>query len=135
MPESIIFACVHNAGRSQMAAAWFNHLADPAKAAAISAGTNPIDAVHGVVVDAMNEVGIDLSGAHPKRLTPELAEGSSLLVTMGCGENCPAIPGLEIRDWPLPDPKGAALEDVRVIREAIHDHVEKLLAERSWALA
>src|SRR3954468_24987195 len=108
--KTVIFACVHNAGRSQMSAALFNAKADPKDARAISAGTQPADRVHPVVVEAMNELGIDLSSAKPVKLTAELAKDAALLVTMGCGEECPFVPGLEVLDWPLPDPKGQAIE-------------------------
>jgi arsenate reductase len=129
---TVIFACVHNAGRSQMAAAFFRALADPAKARAHSAGTAPAERVHPVVAEAMREVGIDLTGARPQRLTEALARSASLLVTMGCGEQCPFLPGLEREDWPLPDPKGQSPERVREIREQIRARVERLLAERGW---
>ena len=124
---NVLFACIHNAGRSQMAAAWFNHLADSTKASAISAGTDPGSRVHPEVVDAMQEVGIDLSRASPTRLTAELAVGASLLVTMGCGEACPAVPGLRREDWPLPDPKGQPIARVREIRDAIRARVAELI--------
>jgi arsenate reductase len=129
--KTVIFACVHNAGRSQMAAAFFNALADPARMRALSAGTEPGPRVHPVVVDAMNEAGIDLKDATPRRLTAELARGAQLLVTMGCGEACPAVPGLRRLDWPLPDPKGRALADVRPIRDEIRRRVEALIAEEA----
>jgi arsenate reductase len=132
-PATVIFACVHNAGRSQMAAAWFDRLADPARARARSAGTHPAERVHDVVIEAMREVGVDLSGATPRKLTPELVRGAALLVTMGCGEECPSAPGVERRDWPLSDPKGRALADVRVTRDEIRAHVERLLRERGWS--
>ena len=106
----VLFACIHNAGRSQMAAAFFNQLADPARAAATSAGTEPGTRGHPEVVTVMREAGIDLSGAAPKQLTDELAKSAALLVTMGCGDACPFVPGLEVRDWPLPDPKGRPIE-------------------------
>ncbi len=106
MTARVIFACVHNAGRSQMAAAFFEALADPAKARAISAGTRPGERVHPEVVTVMREIGIDLASARPRRLTPELAAGAALLVTMGCGDECPAVPGAQREDWPLEDPKG-----------------------------
>ncbi len=109
---TVVFACVHNAGRSQMAAAFFNDLADPARARAVSAGTAPAERVHPEVVAAMREVDIDLSGARPQRLTRELAAPAQLLVTMGCGEACPVVPGLRRDDWPVDDPKGRALGDV-----------------------
>src|SRR3982074_1735294 len=104
--KTVIFACVHNAGRSQMAAAWFNLLSDPSKSRALSAGTQPGERVHPEVVEAMREVGIDLFDAHPKRLTDELARGATMLVTMGCGDECPVASGLRRDDWPLEDPKG-----------------------------
>jgi arsenate reductase (thioredoxin) len=129
----VLFACVHNAGRSQMAAALFNALADPAKADALSAGTKPGPAVHPEVAAAMREVGIDLSSAAPRLLTAELASTASLLITMGCGEECPYVPGLERDDWALPDPKGRPLEEVRAIREEIRGRVAGLLAARGWA--
>lgn len=132
MTKTVIFACVHNAGRSQMAAAFFNQRADSARARAISAGTQPAARVHPEIVEAMGEVGIDLSSATPQRLTDELAGGADLLVTMGCGDACPAVTGLERDDWPLEDPKGRPLERVRQIRDDIRSRVEQLLAARSW---
>ncbi len=131
----VIFACVHNAGRSQMAAAFFNAAADPVKARAASAGTQPAERVHPEVVEAMREAGIDVSGARPQRLTPELAASASLLVTMGCGDQCPFVPGLEVLDWPLPDPKGQPRERVREIRDAIRERVGSLVSERGWLQA
>ena len=123
-----IFACIHNAGRSQMSAAFFNQLVDATKARAISAGTSPGERVHPVVVEVMLEVGIDLSVAKPQKLTAELAEGAELLITMGCGDECPYVPGLRRADWPLADPKGLPLEKVRTIRDDIRQQVERLLA-------
>jgi protein-tyrosine-phosphatase len=128
--RTFIFACIHNAGRSQMSAAFFNQLADPAKARAISAGTQPGERVHPVVVEAMQEVGIDLSTAKPQKLTPELAAGAEMLVTMGCGDECPYVPGLRRDDWPLPDPKGQGIELVRQTRDEIKRRVLRLLAEQ-----
>jgi arsenate reductase (thioredoxin) len=127
--RSVIFACVHNAGRSQMAAAWFNHLAQTGGDArrAISAGTAPADRVHPEVLDAMREVGIDLSDAKPQKLTAELARQADLLITMGCGDACPYVPGLKVEDWPLEDPKGKPIERVREIRDDIKRRVETLL--------
>ena len=130
--KTVIFACVHNAGRSQMAAAFFNRFADPARARALSAGTDPGDRVHPEVVEAMKEVGVDLSRARPALLTGEMARGASVLVTMGCGESCPVVPGLEKADWPLQDPKGKDMETVRRIRDDIRDRVKALVAERGW---
>ena len=128
----VLFACLHNAGRSQMAAAYFNHLADPARASAASAGTEPGTRVHPEVVTVMREAGIDLSGGEPKRLTDELARSAGLLVTMGCGDACPYVPGLETRDWPLPDPKGRPLDEVRRIRDEVKARVVALIEEKSW---
>lgn len=119
----VIFACVHNAGRSQMAAAFFNQLADPSLALAISAGTEPGERVHPEVAAAMGEVGIDLSGARPQRLTEELAAGATWLITMGCGDKCPVVPGVKRDDWPLQDPKGQPVERVREIREEVRGRV------------
>lgn len=127
--KTVLFACVHNAGRSQMAAAWFNKLADPMKARAISAGTEPGTRVHPEVAAVMNEVGIDLSHAKPTFLSDQLATSASLLVTMGCGEACPAVPGLRRDDWPLEDPKGKPVERVREIRDEIRGRVTALLEE------
>ena len=127
--KTVIFACVHNAGRSQMAAALFNKLADPARGRAISAGTRPGEKVHPEVVAVMQEEGIDLSGAHPRKLTPELAAQAQLLITMGCGDECPYVPGLRRDDWPLEDPKGKPIERVRAIRDDIRSRVEALVAE------
>jgi arsenate reductase len=129
---TVLFACVHNAGRSQIAAAFFEALADPAIARAVSAGTEPGDRVHPEVVDVMREVGIDLGSARPRRLTPELASTASLLVTMGCGEACPVVPGLRRDDWPLPDPKGRPLAEVRAVRDAIRERVARLVAAEGW---
>ena len=130
--KTVIFACVHNAGRSQMAAAFFNQLADRSRARALSAGTQPAEHVHPEVVAVMREVGIDLSTAQPTRLTDELAAGAQLLVTMGCGESCPVVPGLRRQDWNLPDPKGQPIERVRAIRDEIRRRVEELIATEGW---
>jgi arsenate reductase len=127
--KTIIFACVHNAGRSQMAAAYFNKLVDPAKARALSAGTRPGDRVHPEVVQMMQEEGIDLREARPQVLTPALAAGAQLLITMGCGDECPYVPGLRRDDWPLEDPKGQPIERVRAIRDDIRRRVEALIAQ------
>jgi arsenate reductase len=123
----VIFACVHNAGRSQMAAAFFNKHADKSKAQAVSAGTQPGDKVHDCVLQAMKKVDIDLSGVKPQLLTDELAAGADLLITMGCGEACPYVPGLKRQDWPLPDPKGKADDEVCEIRDEIRARVLRLL--------
>ena len=129
----VLFACIHNAGRSQMAAAWFNALANPQKATAISAGTQPGTRVHPEVVTAMREVGIDLSEGKPQFLSDELAGSASLLVTMGCGEACPYVPGLVREDWPLEDPKGKPVERVREIRDEVRERIQALLERRGWA--
>ena len=131
--KRVIFACVHNAGRSQMAAAFFNALADPAIARAESAGTSPGDRVHPEVVSAMREVGIDLSAVRPQRLTAELAQGAAMLITMGCGDDCPVVPGVSRDDWPLPDPKGQPAERVREIRDQIRQLVTRLVGQLSFA--
>lgn len=122
----IIFACVHNAGRSQMAAAFYNLLTNSNHG--LSAGTQPGERVHPEVVQVMNEIGIDLSGIKPQLLTHELAQSADMLVTMGCGEACPVVPGLIRDDWPLPDPKGKPLDEVRKIRDEIKARVEQLLS-------
>ena len=132
MMQTVIFACVHNAGRSQMAAALFNRLADPQRARAISAGTDPGPRVHPVVLEVMREIGIDLADVRPQRLTEDLAAGASVLITMGCGDACPVIPGAVRDDWPLPDPKGRAIGEVRAIRDDIHRRVEALVQARGW---
>jgi arsenate reductase len=115
-----------------MAAALFNRLADPARARAISAGTEPAAAVHPEVVAVMREEGVDLSQARPRRLTEELARGAQVLVTMGCGDACPVVPGAERMDWSLRDPKGLPLREVRAIRDEIRARVVALLRERGW---
>jgi len=130
--NTVIFACVHNAGRSQMAAAFFNAMVDPTKARAASAGTQPGERVHPEVVAVMREAGIDLAGSKPRLLDETLAREGSLLVTMGCGDACPFVPGLERDDWPLPDPKGQPVERVRAIRDEIRTRTLALLAERGW---
>jgi arsenate reductase len=130
--QTVLFACVHNAGRSQMAAAFFNSLADADVVRAVSAGTEPARQAHPEVVEAMREVGIDLSRVRPALLTPELAASAQLLVTMGCGEACPFIPGLRREDWALPDPKGQPPERVREIRDEIRARVGRLVAAQGW---
>ena len=130
---TVLFACVHNAGRSQMAAAWFNLLADPGKARAISAGTRPGTRVHPAVVAAMREVGVDLADAGTTKLTDEVARQVQLLVTMGCGDECPVVPGAARDDWPLDDPKDQPIEQVRVIRDDIRDRVRRLVEGEGWS--
>jgi arsenate reductase len=130
--KTVLFACVHNAGRSQMAAAWFNELADRAKVRAISAGTEPAPHVHPAVVLVMGEAGIELSAVVPRKLTDELAGGADMLITMGCGEACPVVAGLERDDWALDDPKGEPIERVREIRDEVERRVRHLLESRRW---
>ena len=128
----IIFACVHNAGRSQIAAAFFNQLADRTKAEAISAGTEPALRVHPEVLDVMQEIGIDLSAATPQKLTQELANDAALLITMGCGDKCPYVPGLRRDDWPLSDPKGRPMDEVRAVRDDIKNRVAELIQSEGF---
>lgn len=123
-----LFVCLHNAGRSQMSQALFE-LAAGGRHTAESAGTMPGDRVHPEVVEAMCELGIDLSDRTPRRLTTELAEWADVVVTMGCGDSCPYIPGKRYIDWNLEDPKGRSLEEVRTIRDDIARRVRRLIAE------
>ena len=128
----ILFACIHNAGRSQMAAALFNQLADPSLAQAISAGTEPAPQIHPEVLSAMREVGIELKGVTPQFLSADLASQANILVTMGCGESCPVVPGAKREDWNLPDPKGQPLERVRQIRDEIREKVDEMVSANAW---
>ena len=130
--KTVVFACIHNAGRSQMAAAWFNALVRTSKARAISAGTDPATHVHPEVLQTMREVGIDLSDKTPQKLTDELARGADMLITMGCGEQCPVVVGLKRDDWPLEDPKGKSIERVREIRDEVRQRVADLLLREGW---
>ncbi|MGV3758661.1 MAG: arsenate reductase ArsC [Actinomycetota bacterium] len=122
----VLFLCVHNAGRSQMALGWFAHLAGD-RATAWSAGSAPGDAVNPAAVEAMAEVGIDISGAHPKRWTDAMLEAADVVVTMGCGDECPYVPGTRYEDWPLADPAGQGVEAVRPIRDEVEQRVRQLL--------
>lgn len=131
---TVIFACVHNAGRSQMAAALFNRMADPRKARALSAGTAPGTSVHPEVVTVMREVGIDLRDARPTMLTEEVARRGQMLITMGCGDQCPVVPGVKRDDWPLADPKGQPLIRVREIRDDVCRRVERLVLDNRWCI-
>ena len=131
-PAKVVFACVANAGRSQMAAAFFNKVANSSRAVAVSAGTRPERAVHPEVIIAMGEKGIDLSKATPQYLSTDLARDAHILITMGCGDDCPLVPGVERDDWPLDDPKGKPADDVRRIRDEIQKRVEDLIRERKW---
>jgi glycerol uptake facilitator-like aquaporin len=125
--KTYLFACVHNAGRSQMAAALFNVYADRRNCRAISAGTTPADRIHPEVVESMREIGIDMRAGKPQRLTADLAKTCSVLVTMGCGEACPYVPGLKTIEWDIPDPKEQSREAVREIRDDIHEKVKALI--------
>jgi arsenate reductase (thioredoxin) len=127
-PPSVLFACVHNAGRSQMALGWFEHLAN-GNAIAYSGGSAPADHVNPSAVAAMREVGIDISTRTPKRWTDELIERVDVVVTMGCGDECPYFPGTRYEDWAVPDPAGLAVDDVRPIRDEIERRVRALLEE------
>ena len=131
-PAKVVFACVANAGRSQMAAAFFNKLANLQRAYATSAGTRPADAVHPEVVSAMQEAGIDLSRARPQYLSTDLTKDAHIVVTMGCGDECPLLPGVELEDWALEDPKEQPLEIVRRVRDEIERRVKALIQERKW---
>jgi protein-tyrosine-phosphatase len=124
----VLFVCLHNAGRSQMSRALFERAAAE-RHEAESAGTTPGDRVHPEVVEVMRELDLDLSGARPRLLTRELAEWADVVVTMGCGDECPYIPGKRYVDWDLPDPKGLPVAEVRVIRDDIAARVTALLAE------
>ena len=124
----VLFVCLHNAGRSQMSRALFERAAGE-RHSADSAGTTPGDRVHPEVVEAMGELGVDVSGRVPKLLTRELAEEADVVVTMGCGDQCPYIPGKRYVDWDLTDPKGQDLDTVRAIRDDIAGRVERLAGE------
>jgi arsenate reductase len=123
---NVLFVCVQNAGRSQMAEALFERAAD-GEHAARSAGTSPAERVHPEVVAAMAELGLHLAGRRPKRLERDDAEWADVVVTMGCGDECPVVPGTRYVDWELPDPAGRGLEEVREIRDEIGRRVEALL--------
>ncbi|MGF1646803.1 MAG: arsenate reductase ArsC [Kineosporiaceae bacterium] len=125
---SVLFVCVHNAGRSQMAAGWLQHLAG-GRIEVRSAGTAPADQVNPVAVGAMREVGIDIASATPKVLTPEAVQASDVVITMGCGDTCPIFPGTRYLDWDLADPAGQGIEMVRGVRDDIRGRVEALIAE------
>jgi arsenate reductase len=129
---TVLFACVQNAGRSQMAAALFNLIAHPAKAHALSAGTAPGIQVHPEVIAVMCERGIDLTGVQPTHLTAALAQRAEWLVTMGCGEQCPFVAGAAVEDWPLEDPKGRSLDEVRAIRDDVERRVVSFIDAHGW---
>lgn len=125
---TVLFVCVHNAGRSQMAAGFLRELGGD-RVTVLSGGTQPKDQINPVAVDAMAEVGIDILGNTPQALTPDAVQASDYVITMGCGDECPYFPGRVYRDWPLDDPAGKSIEDVRPIRDQIRANVEELLAE------
>lgn len=125
---SVLFVCVHNAGRSQMAAGFLAHLAGDSIEVR-SAGSAPAEAINSAAVEAMAEVGIDISAQSPKILTPDAVESSTVVITMGCGDACPVFPGVSYRDWALEDPAGKGVEAVRPIRDEIRSRVEALIAE------
>ena len=125
---TVLFVCVHNAGRSQMAAGWLRHLAGD-RVEVLSAGSAPADAINPVAVEAMAESGVDLAGNSPGVLTDSAVQEADVVVTMGCGDACPLIPGKRYLDWDLPDPKGRPRDEVRAIRDEIAGRVEALVRE------
>jgi arsenate reductase len=127
---TVLFVCLHNAGRSQMSAALLERSA-AGRHTSLSAGTTPAESVHPEVITVMQELGIDLSDRRPQLLTRELAERADIVVTMGCGDECPYIPGKRYIEWDLPDPKGRSLDDVRAIRDDIARRVDSLLANET----
>ncbi len=124
----VLFVCLHNAGRSQMSQALFERAAN-SRHSAVSAGTQPAERVHPEVVEVMREIGVDVSGHTPQKLTTELAQTADVVVTMGCGDECPYIPGKRYIDWELPDPKGRPVAEVRETRDEISRRVDALIAE------
>jgi protein-tyrosine-phosphatase len=126
---NVLFVCLHNAGRSQMSQALFEQAAAGTQHEAASAGTTPADRVHPEVVEAMQELGVDVAGRVPRLLTDELGQWADVVVTMGCGDACPYVPGTRYVDWELPDPKGRPLDEVRATRDDIAGRVQALLAE------
>ena len=130
---TVLFLCVHNAGRSQMALGWFNHLAGE-RARALSGGSEPADQVNPSAVTAMAEVGIDIAREFPKPWTDEIVRRADVVVTMGCGDTCPFFPGKRYEDWPLDDPAGQGVEAVRPIRDEIEKRVRELLTSLDIAL-
>ena len=128
MRPTVLFVCVHNAGRSQMAAGFLQHLAGD-RIDVLSAGSQPADGINPVAVEAMAEVGIDITAARPKVLTLDAVQASDVVVTMGCGDECPFFPGKRYEDWVLDDPAGQPLGAVRPVRDEIRRRVERLVAE------
>jgi len=129
---TVLFVCVHNAGRSQMAAGYLRHLAGD-RIRVLSAGSEPADAVNRVAVAAMAEEGIDIASAQPELLNPDAVRASDVVVTMGCGDACPVFPGTRYEDWQLDDPAGQPIETVRRIRDDIRARVEQLITELTGA--
>jgi arsenate reductase len=125
---SVLFVCVHNAGRSQMAAGFLTHLAGE-QIEVRSAGSAPAETINSAAVEAMAEIGIDISDQSPKILTPDAVQTSDVVITMGCGDACPVFPGVSYRDWALEDPAGKGVDAVRPIRDDIRSRVEALIAE------
>jgi arsenate reductase len=130
---TVLFACIHNAGRSQMAAAFFNRYADPTKARALSAGTHPGERVNPDVVEAIREQGHELDGPRPQNLSAEHAAPAQWLVTMGSGDECPIVPSAQRDDWPLEDPSGQSPSKVREIRDDVERRVRAFIAANGWA--
>lgn len=126
--KTIMFVCVHNAGRSQMAAGFMRELGGD-RVEVLSAGSAPKDSINPVAVEAMSELGIDITNQKPKILTPEAVQQSDVVITMGCGDACPYYPGKRYEDWKLDDPAGQGIEPVRIIRDEIKGRVEQLLSE------
>ena len=133
-PPSVLFLCVHNAGRSQMAAGWLRHFAG-SRVDVFSAGSNPGDGVNPMAVEAMAEVDIDIADARPQRWTDDMARTADVIVSMGCGDACPVYPGTRYEDWELTDPAGQSLELVRTVRDDIRARVEALVASLDLASA
>ncbi len=125
-PPAVLFLCVHNAGRSQMALGYFHHLAGD-RAIGWSGGSEPGEHINGAAIDAMAEIGIDISREFPKPWAQEFFAAADVVITMGCGDSCPLVPGKHYEDWDLPDPAGKTLTDVRPIRDEIEQHVRRLL--------
>jgi protein-tyrosine-phosphatase len=125
---AVLFLCIHNAGRSQMALGWFKQFAD-GRAVAYSGGSEPADHVNPAAIAAMNEIGIDIAHERPRRWREADLAAADVVITMGCGDTCPFVPGTRYEDWPIDDPAGLPVEAVRPIRDEIRQRVEKLLAE------
>lgn len=130
---SVLFLCVHNAGRSQMAAGWTRHLAGD-RVQVLSGGSNPANEVNPAVVEAMREIGVDISGQSPQRWTDANLDAADVVITMGCGDTCPVVPGTRYLDWELDDPAGQSVEQVRVVRDDIKQRVVTLLHDMDIAV-